>query len=232
MAHRFYIPQLQLNQNELPEDEAHHAIHVLRLKVGDTFEVFDGIGNFAEATMISLGKKACSCEVNQLQLVEKSNHQLHLAIAPPKNADRWDWILEKAVELNVHTIIPLLCERSERKQINEERMHKIVLSASKQSLRYFLPVVKPLIPFQTFIQTKFENALIAHCDLKFERVPISNKINHQNQTLVMIGPEGDFSSNEIQTAYQLGFSGINLGNLRLRTETAAIAVCAAFQLSH
>lgn len=232
MPHRFYLPQLQLNQNEMPVEEAHHAIHVLRLKVGDEFEAFDGKGNFGLAKIVGLNKKSCVCEVTQIQSTDEPSFQLHFAIAPPKNTDRWEWMLEKVIELNVHTIIPLLCERSERKHINEERMQKIALSASKQSLRYYLPDLKPLTKLDSLFTQNFENALIAHCDTNFERNPLFKKLFKQPKTLVMIGPEGDFSPNEIKAAYEHGFSGINLGTQRLRTETAALAVCAAFHLSH
>jgi 16S rRNA (uracil1498-N3)-methyltransferase len=197
---------------------------VLRLKTGDHITITDGKGLLADAVINHLSPVACTALI---QTVKKDDYtrkyQLHLAVAPTKNIDRYEWFLEKATEIGIDKITPVLCARSERKVINEARLNKLIISASKQSFKSRFPLLMPLIKFDQLINTLPEKEkLIAHCN---DNLPLLKNIYSQKNSVIFIGPEGDFTPVEINAAVSAGFIAVSLGQYRLRTETAAIVAC-------
>jgi 16S rRNA (uracil1498-N3)-methyltransferase len=222
----FYTPDIQDKYYKLEESESKHCVRVLRKSLGDRLTLVDGSGGWYEATITDPNPKRCVVEVIQeIKNFEKRNYSLHLAIAPTKNIDRFEWMIEKATEIGVDEITPLLCEHSERKQVNNERLQKVMISAMKQSLKAYLPRLNNLTNFEAFISNNFEESkFIAHCDEGF-RKNLFTQVKPTEKVLVLIGPEGDFSPDEIENALKLGFSAVTLGKSRLRTETAGVVVC-------
>ncbi len=220
----FYAPDLT-GKSVLPEDEAKHCIKILRHKTGDIINVTDGKGYFYSCKI--LNSNNCSLEI--LDKRADSNNRdfyFHLAVAPTKSGERTDWMIEKAVEFGIDELSFLNCDHNERSKINIERCERIAVSAMKQSLKANLVKINDIIPFQGLLKTaKEETRLIAHCDLSIQRKEL-NQSSISKNILCCIGPEGDFSKHEINLALQNGFESIQLGDSRLRTETAAIAVCA------
>ena len=203
--------------------ESRHIVRVLRKKIGDQLFITNGKGVlFTSEIAIADDKK---CIANIISVDEKSkpwNYHLHIAIAPTKNIDRFEWFLEKATEIGVDEITPLKCERSERKNIKSDRLEKIIESAMKQSLKFHLPKLNPLISFSEFINKDFESDLfIAHCE-KTDRQTLKTSLQPKQDVIILIGPEGDFSKSEIGKAIQHDFTPITLGESRLRTETAGV----------
>lgn len=216
--HLFYQPELKNGLLELSVDETRHAVRVLRLGVGELIEVTDGKGTLAKAEIIEISKRSCSFQI----LEEAFTHKPVLpkvAIAPTKSVDRFEWFLEKAVEIGVSEICPILCSNSERKVIKQERSDKVLLAAMKQSQRNWLPKLHPLTPFSEFVETVNEPLLLAHC-----RDGIKASLNEKmiTDSWILIGPEGDFSESEIELAVAKNATEIDLGESRLRTETAGI----------
>ena len=226
----FYSTAIEDNTISLDEVESAHCLRVLRHKIGDPIAVTDGKGNSYKG-IISAASKICKVEITAHHFEKPSNNQLHIAIAPPKSIDRFEWFLEKATELGIEKITPLQCRYSERKHINAERCSKILLSAMKQSNRVYLPLLHEMMSFEKFITTASPaKKLIAHCE---ESVKITlEKSISAAQIIVLIGPEGDFSQHEIKLANDAGYENISLGEKRLRTETAALHVCSAFALKN
>ncbi len=222
----FYIPNISGSEVILSETESKHAIRVLRLTVNSEVQVIDGKGGFYEAVISDAHPKKCKLLItNSIQEFDKRNFKLHIAIAPTKNIDRFEWFLEKCTEIGINEITPLLSEHSERKVIKPERLEKILISAMKQSLKAYLPKLNPITSFEEFIlNSKFENKYIAHC-YEGEKIHLKNTIIKGNDILVLIGPEGDFSLEEIEMAKQNGFLEVSLGMARLRTETAGVVAC-------
>lgn len=220
--HRFYSEELNANTKELllNELESTHACRVLRLKEGDRVELVNGKGCFALATIIQSHHKRCLLETNKIEFTEASEKRVHIGICPTKSNDRFEWFLEKAVEIGVDEITPLVSENSERNKLNFERLEKIILSALKQSMRVYKPILHPAIHVKQFI-TQNPDALIAHCDKQFQRVEF-HRVKPVDCTTIMIGPEGDFSKAEIEFALQHNLKSVSLGNNRLRTETAGL----------
>lgn len=210
----------------LNAEESYHCIRVLRHCEGETIEVVDGKGNFAEAIIITEDSKACRFNITKLiSGFKQKPYYLHIAIAPTKNTDRTEWFVEKAVEFGIDEISFINCQRSERKHINLERMHKIAVSAMKQSVKASLPTIHPIIDFNKFMGQPLQlKKYIAHC-VDVEKAYLAKAMATAEYSLVLIGPEGDFSEQEIEVAQQLGFMGVSLGNSRLRTETAGVAAC-------
>lgn len=209
----------------LNEEESKHCIKVLRLKCGDEIVINDGKGAFYFTEIISDNAKKCTVQIKSKQEVEKTTSvNIHIAIAPTKNIDRFEWFLEKTTEIGIDEITPILCERSERKDIKIERVEKIVISAMKQSLKAHLPKLNSLTSFSTLVKTPFDGEkYIAHCNNATENlVEIYKK---GTNTLILIGPEGDFSEKEIKLAKENNFKEISLGKSRLRTETAGVVAC-------
>ncbi len=227
----FYSPLIHPDHPFLSEEESVHALKVLRLRPGDPLRIHDGAGKAYLAEIAGSNHRQCS--LNLLHILEDSPftpHSLHIAIAPTKNADRLEWFIEKATEIGIGRITPLLCERSERKRIASDRLLRVIISAMKQSGKLWLPVLDPLTPFRDFIgETRHAKKGIAHC-LEGERTPLSRWYEPGTSPILMIGPEGDFSPVEIQEALAQGYQSISLGNSRLRTETAGLVVCQSIAL--
>ena len=231
----FYSPDINPTRDHYTfnKEESKHIVQVLRKTIGQTLMVTDGKGH-SYATVIVVATKN-SCEVKITAVVQKPNpdYHLHLAIAPTKMNDRFEWFLEKATEIGIQEITPILCAHSERKVIKELRFEKILQGSMKQSLRYFLPKLNPLTTFSTFITNQSpENCTkyIAHCDAG-EKSSLKHLIP-RSKYQVLIGPEGDFSLHEIQEARDAGYTSLDLGSSRLRTETAAIVACQNIAFMH
>ena len=226
---RFYIPNLTLEgEHRISEEEFRHA-KVLRIQSGDEVNAVDGRGKLYSA-IIYMYKRNASITIKDIEAEEdKPKDGIILAVAPTKNIARFEWILEKATELGVINIIPLLCEHSERDQLKPERLEKIIVSAMKQCKRLWIPELAPLTDFQSMLNHPSPNKFIAHCA---DQTRHSANELMKSTNLVLIGPEGDFSDNEIELAINSGFKSLSLGANRLRTETAAISICAVYHLAH
>ncbi|KPM30388.1 Ribosomal RNA small subunit methyltransferase E [Croceitalea dokdonensis DOKDO 023] len=223
----FYNPSLDnsFKQFYFPEDESKHITKVLRKTNGDILHITNGKGYLFKAEIINADTKKCKAQLISQERTIPRLHSLHLAVAPTKMNDRFEWFLEKATEIGVNEITPILCERSERKSIKPERFNRVLQSAMKQSLQTFLPQLNPMITLEEFVKnTKGDLKFIAHCE-KEEKVELKRRLQADKDCIVLIGPEGDFSLNEINTAYQEGYMPVSLGRNRLRTETAAIYAC-------
>lgn len=221
----FYTPDI-LTSNVLSEEESQHCVRVLRYTRGDEILLTDGKGNTYTARITNPHPKHCEFEVLTQEKQQKAHDfYLHIAIAPTKNIERMEWMVEKCTEIGVDEITPLLCRFSERKQIRIDRLEKIVLSAAKQSLTPYLPKLNELTDYDTFVrQATEETKFIAHC-YKEEKRDLKDEIQRGKSVLVLIGPEGDFSEQEVEEALALGFVPVSLGNSRLRTETAGVVAC-------
>jgi len=221
---QLFIGNIFQQTAELQEEEAYHFQKVLRGKIGEKIQLTDGNGKMAVGIVNELSSKSVRIELTENPIfISPTPYQLHIAIAPTKNMDRLEFFLEKATEIGIHSISFLKTFHSERKNINLERCQKIVISAVKQSLKAYIPRLNENVKFHDFIQQNHpETKLIAHCDENFERVSFQNKLEAKKDYLILIGPEGDFSKEEIQLAERNNFTGISLGNQRLRTETAAL----------
>ena len=217
----FYLENPE-NEIILSAQESKHATRVLRKKEGDVLDFTDGKGNFYKAEITVADSRKCRLKIVRSDQKEKQhNYHLHIAIAPTKNMDRFEWFLEKATEIGIDEITPMICNRSERKVIKTERCNKILLSAMKQSLKFHLPKLNEAISFNDFIKQDFEgNKYIAHCE-QGKKIELRAE-EKAKKTLILIGPEGDFSPTEIEMALQNQFKAVSLGTSRLRTETAGI----------
>ena len=213
----------EINDNKVifSDDEKKHLTKVLRKQEGDIISVIDGKGYLYSTKINSLDKNSSLVEIIKKEKKKKKhNYHLHIGIAPTKNITRFEWFLEKATEIGIDEITPIICNRSERKKINIQRCNRILISSIKQSLKFYKPKLNVPSNFSDFIKEKLEgDKLIAHC-LKTEK----NKINKSNlkKYTILIGPEGDFTENEISLALKNGFKAATLGKSRLRTETAGI----------
>lgn len=228
----FYVPNLAAG-NFLPEEESMHAVKVLRLKTGDIISVVDGIGGFYEAKIQIPHPKHCSFEIiASTKDFGKRNYKLHIAIAPTKNAERLEWFIEKATEIGIDEITPIICRFSERKVIKEGRLEKIVVSAAKQSKKAFFPTIHTQCTFDELItKCNSKSRFIAHC-FDSEKKQLFSEIQKSEDVLILIGPEGDFSKEEVEKAMQNGFIPVSLGESRLRTETAGVVACHTVALMH
>lgn len=223
--HIFFTPDIQTSL-ELPEEEAQHCVRVLRLTPGDAIMLTDGKGNFYRAEIAIATAKRCT--VNILETTWQPplwEGHLHIAMAPAKNMDRTEWFAEKATEIGMDELTFLQTRYSERKVIKTERIRKILVSAMKQSLKARLPILNEMTPFDEFITRPFNGQkFIAHCH-EGEKVSLKEAVNRGEGALILIGPEGDFSEEEVQKAIANGFIPVSLGKSRLRTETAALVAC-------
>ena len=223
--HIFYTPDIE-NSHELPEEEAAHALRVLRLQPGDEVMLTDGKGNFHRARISLAAHKRCLVDILETlpQPPLWSGH-LHIALAPTKNMDRTEWFAEKATEIGIDELTFLNCRYSERKVLKTERIAKILVSAVKQSLKARIPRLNEMTDFKTFIRQPFQGQkFIAHCH-EGEKTPLKNLVRKGEGATVLIGPEGDFSEEEVRLAEEAGFIPVSLGPSRLRTETAALVAC-------
>jgi len=247
--HLFFVPNLS-SASILPEEESLHAVKVLRLKTGDSIQIVDGKGGFFNARITTPHHKHCAFEITET-LVDTSrrNYKLHIAIAPTKNIERLEWFIEKATEIGIDEITPVFCQNSERKVVKEERLEKIIISAAKQSKKAKFPTLNPSCTFDQLIKSyKADQQFIAHCytspqpsptereyegrmnvssieNSTFERKILKSEIKHGKSILILIGPEGDFSPEEVSTAIKNGYQPVSLGESRLRTETAGVVAC-------
>lgn len=228
----FYHPDLDENASQFTfsEDESKHIVKVLRKKEDDILQITNGKGYRFEAKITDADPKKCKVQVLSNSKKHRRMHWFHLVMAPPKSNDRYEWFLEKATEIGVDEITPIICEHSERKTIKHERSEKVVQSAMKQSLRSFLPKLNQAIDFKDFLDKEHQGLLfIAHCSGR-EKVDFKRRIIPDRDITVLIGPEGDFSDTEIKAASDAGFLAVSLGDSRLRTETAAIVACTTVNL--
>jgi len=217
----FYIQNPE-SEIILSAEESKHAAKVLRKNEGDILNFTNGKGYFYKAKITVADTRKCRLQVVSTEQKEKQhNYHLHIAIAPTKNMDRYEWFLEKATEIGIDEITPIICRRSERKVIKTERCNRILLSAMKQSLKFHLPKLNEAISLNDFIKQDFEGTkYIAHCE-EGNKTELKEK-KKEKRTLILIGPEGDFSPTEIEMALQNQFKAVSLGTSRLRTETAGI----------
>ncbi len=222
----FYTKNIQDNIAMLAEEEARHAMQVLRKRVGDELDLIDGAGSFYRGEIIEGNKKQCLIKITEKRFLERSGPKLTIAIAPTKNIDRIEWFVEKVTEIGVDEIIPLQCERSERKRIRVDRLEKIILSATKQSLKAYLPRVQALTSFKDFMNQDYHayDRYIAYCNDE-HLTHLRDSISPGTNTIILIGPEGDFSETEVTLAKSKKYKGISLGDSRLRTETAGVVAC-------
>ena len=207
------------------KEESKHIVKVLRKKESDKIFITNGLGFLFHSEIILATDKKCEVKISKIETFEKPTYKLHIAVAPTKINDRFEWFLEKATEIGVHEITPIICEHSERKVYKIDRAEKIIQAAMKQSLQYFLPKINEPISFSEFIKKhNADSKFIAHCE-ETERKSLKNTAKAKDNIIILIGPEGDFSSKEINLALENKYIPITLGNTRLRTETAALAAC-------
>jgi 16S rRNA (uracil1498-N3)-methyltransferase len=223
----FYAPDIEGSEYVLDENESGHCIRVLRMKRGTALLLIDGRGGLYEAVIRDPDPKRCILSVTGVRReFEKRNYRLHMAVSPLKNHDRFEWFLEKSVEIGVDEITPLICTHTEKQNIRTERLRNLIISAMKQSLKSTLTVLNEPVAFPDFIRSVYpEKKLIAHCSAVTERKRMADICSKGDDMLVMIGPEGDFSDDEIRLAVSAGFEPVHLGQSRLRSETAGVAAC-------
>ncbi len=223
---QFYAPDIETT-GILPESDSQHCVRVLRMKEGDQIEIIDGKGFRYRCRLIEAHSKRASVEIIEKQHVPLTwENNIIIAVAPTKHLDRMEWMVEKLTEIGVNRIIPLLCRHSERKEIKVERLEKIAISAMKQSLKTTLPIISPMTPFKDVVAgINVAQKFIAYCDPTIPRRLLSKEYSANRDTIIMIGPEGDFSIDEIKSALNNSYKPITLGDNRLRTETAAITAC-------
>ncbi|EDP96305.1 16S rRNA (uracil(1498)-N(3))-methyltransferase [Kordia algicida OT-1] len=223
----FYTPEItsETKNYTFSKEESRHIVRVLRKKEDDILHITNGKGYIFSAIITVADQKNCMVKIQSFEFQPQKSYKLHLAVAPTKMNDRYEWFLEKATEIGIDTITPIICDHSERKVIKAERFEKIIQSATKQSLSAYFPKLKPAISFSNFISTHTDEQLfIAHCE-ENEKQSLKEALKIQKDVTILIGPEGDFSTKEIQLALDHNYIPVTLGETRLRTETAAIVAC-------
>jgi 16S rRNA (uracil1498-N3)-methyltransferase len=223
----FYAPDINGISYTLDEKESKHLIRVLRMVKGSCVKLIDGKGNLFEGFISEPDQNKCIIEITrEIKDFEKRNYRLHIAISPLKNPERFEWFVEKSVEIGIDEITPLICKNTEKPGIKSERVNNIIISAMKQSLKAKKTLLNETSSFKDFINKNLEGTkMIAHCDDFNFRKKISDIYSKKTDSIILIGPEGDFSREEIDTAVKKGFLPVHLGTSRLRTETAGIAAC-------
>lgn len=223
----FYAPDIKGNFHTLDEHESKHIIRVLRMVKGTGVKLIDGKGNLYEGIIDDPDQRKCTITIRGvIRNFEKRNFRLHIAISPLKNTERFEWFIEKSVEIGVDEITPLICRNTEKPGIKSERINNLIISAMKQSLKATKTLLNPPCFFNDFIMRDYEGIrMIAHCNDSFKRWKISEVCSKNQSTVILIGPEGDFSEDEIKYASEMGISQVHLGISRLRSETAGIAAC-------
>jgi 16S rRNA (uracil1498-N3)-methyltransferase len=223
----FYNPTINETQQSFvfDKEESKHIIKVLRKKESDILHVTNGLGFLFKTEITIASDNKCTVKIVSFEKQEAPKFHLHLAVAPTKMNERYEWFLEKATEIGIQEITPIICEHSERKVVKTDRFQKILESAMKQSLHYYLPKLNEPISIKDFIKQKQSGQLfIAHCD-ETDKKSLKNELKANQDVTLLIGPEGDFSVKEIQLAIDNNFIPVSLGTTRLRTETAAIVAC-------
>ncbi|WP_025125618.1 16S rRNA (uracil(1498)-N(3))-methyltransferase [Myroides odoratimimus] len=226
----FYSPEIEKGQTSFTfdKDESKHIIKVLRRKMGDLLYVTNGKGTLFTTKITLNSDKKCVTEIIDSEDQAPTPFRLHLAVAPTKMNERYEWFLEKATEIGIHEITPIICDHSERKIVKTERFEKIIQSAMKQSLQYYLPILNEPISLKDFLNQDHQGEkYIAHCE-ETEKVLLKDSIDIHKNYLLLVGPEGDFSTNEINLALAKGYRPVSLGHTRLRTETAALVAVHSF----
>ncbi|HNE50310.1 MAG TPA: RsmE family RNA methyltransferase [Chitinophagales bacterium] len=229
---RFYSPNIQANFIYLEDEEAQHCTKVLRCKTNDKIEVLNGSGILYQGVISNIQKNEVQVEIEGILKQENENKQkLSIAICPTKNPARLEWFLEKATEIGIAAIYPILSERTEKETIKQERLQQIIVSAAKQSGQLYFPVLHPIQPFKKFISEEhadIQQHFIAHCEAPKKQ--LKSVYEKDNTALILIGPEGDFTPTEIQAALNRNYIPVSLGNSILRVETAGIVACTTIQL--
>jgi len=228
----FFAPGIKGEKCVLDTTESRHCIKVLRLKKNEQVKLIDGTGKLYEGIIEEPDPEACVIRITRvIRNFQPRTYKLHLAVSPLKNPERFDWLIEKCVEIGVDEITPLICKNTEKKSIKAERINKIIISAMKQSLKTHLTILNEVVDFKNFISTDFNGIkLIAHCSANFYRESVPGVYKKGQDALFLIGPEGDFTDEEIKDAEKMGFRSVHLGPSRLRTETAGIASCHSIYL--
>jgi 16S rRNA (uracil1498-N3)-methyltransferase len=221
---RFYAPDIEVTRT-LPESDSGHCIRVLRHSAGDCIEVVDGYGNLLRCEIVDPNPKKVVVEiVEKIQLPKEWDVNITLAVAPTKNMDRMEWLAEKAVEMGIDEFITLRCDRSERKVVKRDRLEKIMVSAMKQSLKARLPKLSDMLTFKEFMsRDTSDTKVMGYCDSSFPLKTLAREYKSGNDVIILIGPEGDFSPEEVKLAVSSGYVPMTFGPTRLRTETAALA---------
>ena len=225
----FYQPE-GIEATQLDKVESRHCLKVLRRKEGDSIHLVDGKGNFIQAEITGTENKICSYEVIDCKTQEPLEYHTHLVVAPTKNHDRMEWLVEKAVEIGVNEFSFVVCQHSERRKLNLERLNKKAITAMKQSLKARLPIINPVSSFMELIELVpvAYHKFIAYVPAKEQQ--LKDMIPRQKNYCLLVGPEGGFSKEEVAAAEGTGFQVVSLGNHRLRTETAALVGCHTFHL--
>lgn len=228
--HLFFTPDITGDTHVLEEQESKHAIRVLRLERDDTVILIDGAGGWYEAVIQDDHPKRCLLSItSRTENFKPLPYKLHIAIAPTKNMDRFEWFLEKATEIGISRITPLICDRSERKQVKMDRLERILVSAMKQSLKAFKPVLSEPVQMSQFLKLDHAGTLaIAHC-YPLDRLSL-NDLKSSDQYTILVGPEGDFTEQELEAAILAGYQPLHLGESRLRTETAGVHICSVISI--
>ncbi|NOQ70734.1 MAG: 16S rRNA (uracil(1498)-N(3))-methyltransferase [Crocinitomix sp.] len=223
--HTFFCQSL--DGGILSEEESNHAVRVLRLQEGNTITLIDGKGQTALGEITVANKKQLHFNITERQQLPARPNQIHIAIAPTKNMDRFSFFIEKVIEIGIDRITPIITVNSERKVLNEEKVRKNAISALKQSGNLFLPKIDDLTTFKEFIsdQSNHNQRFIAHCDSDTDKIELKQAVDPKKNVVILIGPEGDFTLEEINLAKQNKFNPVSLGESRLRTETAGIVAC-------
>ncbi len=223
----FYAPDISGDKYPLDENESKHIIRVLRMKKGTSVKLIDGRGNLYEGIIDNPDQKHCTISITGITRdFEKPNYNLHIAISPLKNPERFEWFIEKSVEIGVDEITPVICRNTEKHSIKKERINNLIISAMKQSLKATKTILNEPVTFNEFLNVKADGKfMIAHCNDSFKRQKLAEVYQKNEKAIILIGPEGDFSEEEIVKATDKGFVNIHLGSSRLRTETAGVAAC-------
>ena len=225
------LPYFFIDQNmppaglvELDEDTSRHVVQVLRMQAGAPLQLTDGKGNLATANITSAHKKHCTVTIQHNEFTERPKRYTAIAISLLKNTSRFEWFLEKATELGIQEIVPLICKRTEKEHFRKERMQGILVSAMLQSQQAWLPAMQAPVSIEEWINNRrqTDQMFIAHCEPDINKLSLRQQVSYTSSAVVAIGPEGDFTSSEIQLAIDDGFVPVSLGDTRLRTETAAI----------
>jgi 16S rRNA (uracil1498-N3)-methyltransferase len=223
----FYAPDIKSDSYTLDEKESKHLIRVLRMTKGAEVKLIDGKGNLYEGIISNPDQTRCAINITRkIKDFEKRNYRLHIAISPLKNPERFEWFIEKSVEIGIDEITPLICKNTEKPRIKSERINNLIISAMKQSIKTNKTVLNETCNYKDFISTKSDEIrIIAHCNDSLIRRRVSDVYTKGRNVIILIGPEGDFTREEIDSAVDSGFIPVHLGASRLRTETAGIAVC-------
>jgi 16S rRNA (uracil1498-N3)-methyltransferase len=230
----FYCREISHGKALFTREESRHCLKVLRMREGEEITFTDGHGNLYQGVINEADPSAMSATVTSvIHDYGKRGYRLHIAISPLKNDDRLEWFIEKAVETGIDEITPLLCARTEKSRIRRERLESLILSAMKQSVKSYLPRLNNPVRFIDFIAGVYAGKrIIASCDPAIERMTVTSSFGRGDDVVIMIGPEGDFTLEEVTAALQAGFQPVHIGPSRLRTETAGVVACCSVYLSN